>query len=189
MRELVVGAAQLGPIARDEPRRSAVGRMIALLEKAAARGCGLVVFPELALTTFFPRWYTEDQAEIDAWFETEMPNAATQPLFERAMELGIGFYLGYAELTVEDGRTRHHNTAILVDAGGRIVKRTARSICPAMPRTSRGAPSSISRSAISSRATTISIPSTPSAARSPWRSATTAAGRRSIARRRCAAPR
>ncbi len=123
MRELVVGAAQLGPIARDEPRRSAVGRMIALLEKAAARGCGLVVFPELALTTFFPRWYTEDQAEIDAWFETEMPNAATRPLFERAMELGIGFYLGYAELTVEDGRTRHHNTAILVDAAGRIVKR------------------------------------------------------------------
>ena len=123
MRELVVGAAQLGPIARDEPRSSAVSRMIALLEKAAARGCGLVVFPELALTTFFPRWYTEDQAEIDAWFETGMPNAATQPLFDRARELGVGFYLGYAELTVEDGRARHHNTAILVDAAGRIVKR------------------------------------------------------------------
>ncbi|MCP4382148.1 MAG: N-carbamoyl-D-amino-acid hydrolase [Hyphomicrobiales bacterium] len=123
MRELVVGAAQLGPIARDEPRESAVGRMIALLEDAAARGCRLVVFPELALTTFFPRWYTEDQAEIDAWFETDMPNAATRPLFERAKSLGVGFYLGYAELTIEDGRTRHYNTAILVNAGGRIIKR------------------------------------------------------------------
>ena len=123
MRELVVGAAQLGPIARDEPRESAVARMIVLLEDAAARGCRLVVFPELALTTFFPRWYTEDQAEIDTWFETDMPNAATRPLFERAASLGIGFYLGYAELAIEDGRAHHYNTAILVDAGGRIIKR------------------------------------------------------------------
>ena len=45
--------------------------------------CDLVVYSELALTTFFPRWYMSDQAEIDAWFEREMPNAATRPLFER----------------------------------------------------------------------------------------------------------
>ena len=35
-RVITVGAAQLGPI---------------------ARGCDLGVFPELALTTFFPRWW------------------------------------------------------------------------------------------------------------------------------------
>ena len=123
MREVIVGAAQLGPVARDEPRSSAVGRMIALLETAGSRGCSFVVFPELALTTFFPRWFMEDQAEIDTWFETDMPNAATRPLFERARDLRIGFYLGYAELTVEDGRTRRYNTAILVDGAGSIVKR------------------------------------------------------------------
>ena len=71
-RELIVAAAQLGPIARDEHRRSVVGRLIMMLEKAAARGATLVVFPELALTTFFPRWYMEDQNEIDPFFETEM---------------------------------------------------------------------------------------------------------------------
>ena len=122
-REIIVGAGQLGPIARDEPRSSAVGRMIALLEKAAARNCGLVVFPELALTTFFPRWFMQDQREIDAYFEREMPNAATQPLFDRARELGVGFYFGYAELTQEAGVTHRYNTSILVDRSGAIVSR------------------------------------------------------------------
>ena len=63
-RIITVGAAQMGPIARAEPRRDVVGRMIALLEQAHARGCSLVVFPELALTTFFPRWMMADQAEV-----------------------------------------------------------------------------------------------------------------------------
>jgi predicted amidohydrolase len=50
-----------------------------------------------------------------------MPAKDTQPLFDLARELGIGFYLGYAELAVEDGRTRRFNTSILVDKNGRIV--------------------------------------------------------------------
>ena len=87
-RIVTVGAAQLGPIVRDEPRESAVARMIALMERAASRGCDLVVFPELALTTFFPRWYLEDQAEVDVFFEREMPNEATRPLFDAAARLG-----------------------------------------------------------------------------------------------------
>ena len=120
-RIITVGAAQLGPIARDEPRSSAVARMLDLLRQARARGCGLVVFPELALTTFFPRWYFEDQAEIDAFFEPAVPNPDTQALFDEAARLGIGFYLGYAELVEQDGRVRHFNTSILVDRAGKIV--------------------------------------------------------------------
>ena len=50
-----------------------------------------------------------------------MPNNSTQPLFDEARKLGIGFYLGYAELCVEDGETRHFNTAILVDGAGNLV--------------------------------------------------------------------
>ncbi|MCB1741589.1 MAG: N-carbamoyl-D-amino-acid hydrolase [Gammaproteobacteria bacterium] len=119
-RVLSVAAAQLGPIARDEPRSSVVERMLALLERAKARGCDFVVFPELALTTFFPRWYMTEQRDIDAFFEREMPNAATAPLFERARALGIGFHLGYAELLEQDGRTRRFNTSILVDRQGQI---------------------------------------------------------------------
>lgn len=117
-RVLYIAAAQLGPIARDEPRELVVSRMTALLDEARARRADLVVFPELALTTFFPRWFFEDEAELLPFYEREMPNAAVQPLFDAAKAAGIGFYLGYAELT-PDGR--HFNTSILVDKGGRIV--------------------------------------------------------------------
>ena len=120
-RIVTVGAAQLGPIARAETRRQVVERLLALMHQAKSHGCDLVGYPELALTTFFPRWYFERQEEIDAFFEREMPSQETQPLFDAARELGIGFYLGYAELAVEDGRTRRFNTSILVDKAGRIV--------------------------------------------------------------------
>src|SRR5437899_1540547 len=84
MRVINVAAAQLGPIQKADGREAVVKRMIALMDEAKARGADLIVYPELALTTFFPRWYMEDQAEVDTWFEREMPNAATRPLFERA---------------------------------------------------------------------------------------------------------
>ena len=120
-RSLPLAVAQLGPIARDEPRESAVKRMIALLHKANDAGSKLVVFPELALTTFFPRWYFEDQADVDAFFETDMPNADTEPLFDAAARAGIAFYLGYAELISHNDTTRRFNTSILVDQAGEIV--------------------------------------------------------------------
>ena len=120
-RTLTVGAAQLGPIARDEPRTAVVTRMIALMEQAARRGCELVVYPELALTSFFPRWWMTDQAEIDRFFESQMPSADTQPLFEAAKRLRIGFHLGYAELAEDRDGTHRYNTAILVDRAGDIV--------------------------------------------------------------------
>ena len=116
-RIITVGAAQMGPIAPEETREQCVARMIDLLAQARSRGCRFVVFPELALTTFFPRYYEEDISRMDHWFETEMPSAATRPLFEAAAEAGIGFYLGYAELTPDNHR---YNTAILVDDTGRI---------------------------------------------------------------------
>ena len=120
-RSLPLAVAQLGPIARDETRASAVKRMIALLRKADDAGSKLIVFPELALTSFFPRWYFEDQADVDAFFETDMPNADTEPLFDAAARAGIAFYLGYAELISHNDTTRRFNTSILVDQAGEIV--------------------------------------------------------------------
>ena len=125
-RVITVGAAQLGPIARSDSRTQVVARMLALLHDAKACGCDLVVFPELALTTFFPRWYFEAQADVDAFFERSMPGPETQPLFDAARKLGIGFYLGYAELVEEavaGGKTRRFNTSITVDKAGVIVGR------------------------------------------------------------------
>jgi N-carbamoyl-D-amino-acid hydrolase len=117
-----VGAAQLGPIQKDHTRAQVVERLITLLRQAHGRGCDLVVFPELALTTFFPRWFVADISQADHWYETEMPNAVTQPLFDEAKRLGIGFCLGYAlKETAADGSVSRWNVQTLVERNGDIV--------------------------------------------------------------------
>lgn len=117
-RMLTIGAAQMGPIQADHSRTAVVERLLELLRKAHASGCELVVFPELALTTFFPRWFVDDITQADHWYETEMPSPVTQPLFDEAKRLGIGFSLGYAELTSDGHR---FNTQILVERTGQVV--------------------------------------------------------------------
>ena len=119
-RWLRVAAGQLGPIGRHEPKADVVDRLISLLEQAASAGVELLVYPELALTTFFPRWYVEgeDDLDLDSFYETEMPGPDTQRLFDEAKRLGVGFCLGYAELTPDGHR---YNTQILVERDGSIV--------------------------------------------------------------------
>jgi predicted amidohydrolase len=117
-RLIKVAAAQLGPIQRQDDRTSVVQRLIALLREAHSHKAELVVFPELALTTFFPRWFVEDISTADHWYETQMPSAITRPLFDEAKKLAIGFCLGYAELTPQRER---FNTQILVERDGSIV--------------------------------------------------------------------
>ena len=117
-RLLKVAAAQLGPIQRTDDRQSVVKRLIDLLRNAHSLKAELVVFPELALTTFFPRWFVDDISQADHWYETQMPSPFTQPLFDEAKSLGVGFCLGYAELTPDGQR---FNTQILVERNGEIV--------------------------------------------------------------------
>ena len=119
-RVLTVGAAQLGPIQKAESRTSVVNRMLALVESANDKGCDLIVFTELSLTTFFPRWYMEDPAEVDQWFEAEMPGPDTQALFDTTRQYQMAFHLGYAELIEENGELHRYNTAVLVDRDGQI---------------------------------------------------------------------
>ncbi|KJC42161.1 N-carbamoyl-D-amino acid hydrolase [Bradyrhizobium sp. LTSP885] len=109
----------MGPTQKADSREHTLGRMLELLETAATRGASLVVFPELAFTTFFPRWYLEGDA-LDQYFERGMPNPAVQRLFDRARALRVGFYVGYAEQT-PDGR--RYNCSILVDRDGEILGR------------------------------------------------------------------
>ncbi len=124
-RTLTVGAAQLGPIARADTRKDVVERLLALLAEGAERRCELVVFPELALTTFFPRWFVDDITAFDHFYETAMPGPGTQPLFDEARRLGVGLALGYAELTSPDasGARHRYNTQILVERDGSVVAR------------------------------------------------------------------
>ena len=84
-------------------------------------GSDVIVYPELSLTTFFPRWVLTDEKEVDSFYEREMPGPETLPLFEEARRLGLGFHLGYAELVLEQGIKRRFNTSILVDKEGRII--------------------------------------------------------------------
>ncbi len=121
-RKTCVAAAQLGAINLADSRASAVKRLVEMLREAASRGAKFVVFPELAFTTFFPRYWYDDESEAERkFFEPSMPSPETQPLFDEAKKHGIGFYIGYGELTQEEGRTRRFNTAILVAPDGKIV--------------------------------------------------------------------
>jgi predicted amidohydrolase len=113
-----LAACQTGPIQRSASRSETVGRLVHLLEQAAAAGAELAVFPEMALTTFFPRWALEDQREIDEFYEVEMPGPDTQPLFDAARRLKVGFALGFAELAQDRGRQRRFNSMVLVGADG-----------------------------------------------------------------------
>src|ERR1700752_958400 len=79
MRLINVAAAQMGPIQRAEGRDVVVKRMLALMDEAKTKGADIIVYPELALTTFFPRWYLEDQREVDAWCERDRPNDRVAP--------------------------------------------------------------------------------------------------------------
>jgi predicted amidohydrolase len=77
-RVIRVAGAQLGPIQRADPRALTQGRLLALLEEAAARGAELVVFPELAFITFsqqLEKRYFEDgnlgfpAFRVDRWHD------------------------------------------------------------------------------------------------------------------------
>ena len=115
-RNLIVAAAQIGAIHRDTPRSETVPRLIKLLREASQKNVKLVVYPEVALTTFFPRYFFEDHEALDSFFEhgediTQSPDV--KPLFNEAKELKIDIVLGYAERT-PDGTG--YNTSVYYSA-------------------------------------------------------------------------
>lgn len=130
-RLVTLAAAQMGPNQLADTREAILARMLALLDAAAARGARLVVFPELALTTFFPRWQIDDPARRSAFFEAEShadPHAVARsprvaPLFDRAAALGVDLYVGYAERwTDEGGKATDFNTSVYYSgAEGRVL--------------------------------------------------------------------
>lgn len=132
-RLVTVAAAQMGPNQLADSREKVLSRMLTLLSSAAAQGARLVVFPELALTTFFPRHQIDDPVEKAKFFEpesTSSPHAIVnsprvKPLFDRAKELGTDLYLGYAERWTDEekgGETTDYNTTIYYSAvEGRVV--------------------------------------------------------------------
>ncbi|KAK3112926.1 hypothetical protein LTR53_010266 [Teratosphaeriaceae sp. CCFEE 6253] len=102
---LRLAAAQMGATHRTDPRPHTLARMLALLDAAAEQGAQLVLFPELAFTTFFPRHLIHDAEELAAWFEHGdiTTSASTAPLFARARALGVDVSVGFAEAAAESG--------------------------------------------------------------------------------------
>lgn len=115
IRKICLAAAQMGATHLTDERPKTLARMIKLLEDAASRGANVVLFPETAFTTFFPRHFIEDPAELESWFEhgniTTAPNTAA--LFEKATQLKVDISVGFAEAT-DNGD--HFNTTIYYHA-------------------------------------------------------------------------
>ncbi|OZI30954.1 N-carbamoyl-D-amino-acid hydrolase [Bordetella genomosp. 10] len=117
-RKMGLAVAQMGPVNSTDSRAGTLKRLLDMLREAKGRGAELAVFPELAFTTFFPRYWMDQSEAVARYFEAAMPNPDVQPLFDEARKLGIGFHIGYAEAT-PDGH--FFNTAILVDKHAHIV--------------------------------------------------------------------
>lgn len=113
-----MAVAQMGPVNHFDAKEAVVDRLVEMMKEAKGRGAQFVVYPELALTTFFPRHWMRYIGEADRFFESRMPNPEVAPLFEAAKRYGVGFYLGYAELTPEKKR---FNTSIIVNNKGEII--------------------------------------------------------------------
>jgi predicted amidohydrolase len=112
-RTLKVAAAQMGPNQDATPREEVVERMLALLEQAVEEGVELIVYPEMALTTYFPKRIRPD---FDQFFEAEVPPKALEPLLRRAAQAHIAVHVGFCEKA--DGK--YFNTALLTDRDGRL---------------------------------------------------------------------
>ena len=106
-------AAQMGPNQEGTPREAIVERMLALLEAAAVDGVELIVYPEMALTTYFPK---KIRSDFDQFFETEVPPKALEPLLRRAAETRVAVHVGFCEKT----EGKYFNTALLTDRDGRL---------------------------------------------------------------------
>ena len=112
-RYVKVAAAQMGPNNEGTPREEIVERMQALLELAVREGVELLAYPEMALTTYFPKKIRPD---FEQFFETEVPPKALEPLLRRAAEARVAIHVGFCEKA--DGN--YFNTALLTDRDGRL---------------------------------------------------------------------
>ena len=114
-RAIRIAAAQVGAVHRTDSRQSTLDRLLRLLGEAATKGAQVVLFPECTFTTFFPRYFFTDEAELESFFEHGDITAAknTKPIFDKARELGVDICIGFAEAT--DGGN-HYNACVYYHA-------------------------------------------------------------------------
>jgi predicted amidohydrolase len=108
-----VAAAQMGPINEGTSRDEVVDRMLILLEQAIAEQVEIIAYPEMALTTYFPKRIRDD---YEQFFEHEVPPKALGPVLRRAREKGVAVHVGFCE----KAGGHHFNTALLTDESGAL---------------------------------------------------------------------
>ncbi len=81
--------------------------------RPSCEGVEILAYPEMALTTYFPKRVRDD---FDQFFETEMPPKALAPLLQRAREARIACHVGFCE----KDQGRYFNTALLTDEAGKL---------------------------------------------------------------------
>jgi predicted amidohydrolase len=112
-RYLNVAAAQMGPNQESASREEIVERMLGLLDQAIDAGVELIAYPEMALTTYFPK---RVRADVDQFFETEVPPKPLESLLRRAAEARVAVHAGFCE----KAGGQYFNTALLTDRDGRL---------------------------------------------------------------------
>src|SRR3990170_7218477 len=112
-RYLKIAAAQMGPNQEGTSRDEIVERMLALLADAVHQSVELIAYPEMALTTYFPKRIRKD---FDQFFEAEVPPKALEPLLRRAAEARVAVHVGFCE----KADRKYFNTALLTDRDGRL---------------------------------------------------------------------
>lgn len=99
--------------------------MLTLMSSAHAQHAKLIVYPELALTTFFPRTLFINLQQLESYFERSVDGDLTKapgikPIFQQAREYGMDVSLGFAEcdsaVEMPDDKHRHFNTAVYYSA-------------------------------------------------------------------------
>ena len=113
----IAAAAQLGPINPEDSKETVISRMFNLLVEAKTQEAKLVVFPELCLTTFFPRYYITDQAQLDAFYESEVPISIMTEMFDLIEKENMIISFGFAE---NDNGTPF-NTSVYVDSSRKLI--------------------------------------------------------------------
>lgn len=109
-REVRVAIGQTGPVGDD--KEQAVKRLAEMAGRAGDDGVRMLLFPELALTPFFPRELVRD---FEHWFD-ERDSAIFAPLLERARASEMVIVVPYAE----KAGPYFYNSALVIDADGTV---------------------------------------------------------------------
>src|SRR5271170_5323756 len=116
-----IALAQINPTVGD--LRGNVNLIAQAARKAAARGAGIAVFPELSITGYPPRDLVEKPSFVES-SEQELERLAAE-----TADLDISIVCGYVARSESDTGKRALNCAAVIE-GGKIVFRQTKMLLP-----------------------------------------------------------